>query len=282
MEELAGEPELINFTKVTKGLTGDLTTGLAGADFLAKYGRLPQRSTINVTDRFAALDYDQAPRSTRYLRMSQGLTNRLLTKAYSQTGRPYRTGGRTPTSGFDDAGFVNWLFAQEGIRIPTDTQALVAAGQAVARDDLRPGDVLVYRSPKETGYTVGVYAGNSNFILASKTHNGVTEAAAFDPENGPSFVGGRRFIDDPKAAPLSEDIKTEATNGAVKQSLSERGDNLPKPANIYGGTKKIKSKHYRKYRAKGKSKAKVSSQKAAKGAKSTVKKPALAKSSSRR
>jgi cell wall-associated NlpC family hydrolase len=239
------ELELIDFSTMTKGLNlnGRLTTATVGSDLLASYGRLPKRVSLNVGDRIAALDYDNAPRSSRYLRMSQGLTNRLLANAYGQTGRPYRSGGRGPATGFDEAGFVMWLFAQEGVKIPAQTDALVAAGQAVARDELRPGDVLVYRSPKENGYDVGVYSGNGNFIHASKKHRGVSEAAAFDTEIGPYFVGGRRFVDDPKAAPLSDEIKTAATNGAVKLALSEMGDNLPKPANIYGSPKKPKSKY---------------------------------------
>jgi cell wall-associated NlpC family hydrolase len=261
---LSEDRELIDFTTVTKGLTGRLTTGSAGADFLAKYGRLPRRAAVSDADKLAALDYDTAPRSTRYLRMGQGVTNRILANAYSQTGRPYQEAGKNPMTGFDDAGLVMWLFAQEGIRLPAQASAQVAAGQAVARDELRPGDVLVYRSPKEASYTVGVYAGNGNFVLASKRHRGVTEAAAFDPENAPYFVGGRRFLDDPKATPLSDEIKTQATNGAVKLALAELGDNLPKPANIYGGSaKKVKSKAYRKSKSSRRgSKAKASAKKA--------------------
>jgi cell wall-associated NlpC family hydrolase len=264
-EELAAptpdDRELINFSRVTRGLTGQLTTGSAGNDFLAKYNRLPRR-TLGDGEKLAALDYDLAPRSTRFLRLSQGLTNRLLVNAYRQTGRPFKTGGQNPMTGFDERGFVKWLFSQEGIRLPAQAAAQVAAGQAVARDELRPGDILVYQMPKETGYVVGVYSGHGNFILASSKHRRVTEAAAFDTEYGPYFVGGRRFLDDPKAAPLSDEIKTEATNGAVKQALAELGDNIPKPANIYGSPKKFNSKHYRKNRnSRRGSKAKISSKK---------------------
>ncbi|MDR1872593.1 MAG: C40 family peptidase [Deltaproteobacteria bacterium] len=241
--------DLINFSTVTQGLTGRLTTGTAGNEFLAKYGLLPRKASLSGDDKFAALDYDQAPRSSRFLRLSQGVTNRLLLNAYSQTGRPFEVNGRAPATGFDDPGLVQWLYAQVGVRLPTKAADQVAAGQAVAKDLLRPGDLLVYKTPKDPDYVVGVYAGNGTFILASKRHRRVTEAAAFDTEYGPYFIGGRRFLDDPKAAPLSDDLKTEATNGAVKLALAELGDNIPKPANIYGSPKKIKSKSYRKGKA---------------------------------
>ncbi|MDR1086068.1 MAG: C40 family peptidase [Deltaproteobacteria bacterium] len=251
--------ELINVPTAVQGLTGRLTTGSAGTDFLAKYGRLPRKSATVLGESLAALDYDSAPRSTRFLRMSQGVTDRLLVSAYSQTGRPFQDGGRSPKTGFDDAGFISWLFAQEGVRLPTTAAAQVAAGQAVARDELRPGDLLVYKLPKAQGYVVGLYSGNGNIILASQRHRGITEAAAFDTEYGPYFVGGRRFVDDPKAAPLSDEIKTEATNGGVKLALAELGDNIPKPANIYGGAaKKVKAKTYYK---KGKTSRKSSKSK---------------------
>jgi hypothetical protein len=198
-------------------------------------------------EKLAALDYDNAPRSNRFLRMGQGVTNRLLVSAYSQTGRPYQSGGKSPKTGFDDAGFTAWLFGQEGIRLPSQAKDQVAAGHAVAKDELRPGDLLVYKMPKGSGFTVGLYSGNGNFILASQRHKGITEAAAFDTEYGPYFIGGRRFLDDPKASPLSDEVKTQATNGAVKLALSELGDNIPKPSNIYGGpAKKTKSKSYYK------------------------------------
>ncbi|MDR1607313.1 MAG: C40 family peptidase [Deltaproteobacteria bacterium] len=245
-QEQSEDRALINFSTVTKGLTGPLATGQAGSEFLAKYGRQGKRPSLNDGDSLAALDYDRAPRSKRYLRMGQGITNRILISAFSQSGRPFSSGGRNPMTGFDDAGLVSWLYAQEGLKVPGQAAALVAAGQAVARDDLRPGDVLVYQFPKESNYVVGVYSGHGNFILASKKHRGVTEAAAFDTEFGPYFVGGRRFLDDPKASPLSDEIKTEATNGAVKLALAELGDNLPKPTNIYGGKKSSKGKSYKK------------------------------------
>ncbi|MDR1577891.1 MAG: C40 family peptidase [Deltaproteobacteria bacterium] len=266
----SGDRDMINFSTVTKGLTGQLTTGKAGADFLATYGRLAKRPSLSDGERLAALDYDNAPRSNRFLRMSQGATNRLLVSAYSQTGRPFHSGGHNPMTGFDDVGFVTWLFAQEGLKLPAQPRSLVAAGQAVARDELRPGDILVYQLPKAANYVVGVYSGNGNFILASKQHRGITEAAAFDTEYGPYFVGGRRFLDDPKASPLSDDIKTEATNGAVKLALSELGDNIPKPANIYGSVKKSsKSKNYRKNK---------SSRRSGYKAKSSLRKPLVKKS----
>jgi cell wall-associated NlpC family hydrolase len=101
--------------------------------------------------------------------------------------------------------------------------------------ELRPGDILAYRPPKVGDYLVGIYTGNGNFILASQGLKVVTETAAFGSDYGPWFVGGRRYVDDPSAAPLPDEIKTDVANRAVKLALLAMGDNIPRPENIYGG-----------------------------------------------
>jgi hypothetical protein len=198
-----------------------------------------------------------------------------LLNAYSQTGRHYKNGGKNPQSGFDDAGFVHWVYAQEGIKVPVEAKNQVANGKAVAKDDLRPGDILVFKTPKAESYLMGIYSGNGNFLLASSKSNHVTETAAFGTEFGPYFLGGRRYIDDPGALPLTDDLRTAAANGAVKLALSELGDNIPKPTNIYGGTtKKSSSKaSYKKSRSKKSSKKVTATKKSGKN----IKKPKTAK-----
>ncbi|MDR1487144.1 MAG: C40 family peptidase [Deltaproteobacteria bacterium] len=231
---------LINQSSCVRGLTGSLSTGRAGTNFLANYARAGSvvSKTLDDNASIAALDFDNAPSSKKSLRLHNELTNQLLFDAYGQTGRPYRSAGKAPQTGFDDAGLVHWIYSQEGVKVPQNVKDQVANGQAVARDDLRPGDILVYKTPKTVDYLVGIYTGNGNFILASSKFDVVTETAAFGTDFGPYFIGGRRYIDDPSAAPLSNDLKAAATNGAVKVALSNMGDNIPKPSNIYGGNSK--------------------------------------------
>ena len=162
-------------------------------------------------------------------------TTKLLTAAYEQTGRHYRTGGLNPGSGFDAAGYTHWVFSREGMHLPKTPYGLAKAGVVVTRENLRPGDVLIYQNPtdKVNGWHVGIYSGQGNFLHASPKAGVVTETDAFGPQYAPFFLGGRRFFDDPEAAPLSDTQKMAATSTAVKLALTELGPNdkvaKPKP-----------------------------------------------------
>jgi hypothetical protein len=190
----------------------------------------------------SSADVSRAPSSTKSIRSKANLTKDLLVAAYGQSGRPFKSGGHNPQAGFDSPGLVNWVYTQNGVKVPQTARDLVAKGVAVDRENLRPGDIVAYQTPKSSDYLVGIYTGNGNFILASQKFNVVTETAAFGTDFGPYFLGGRRYVDDPQAAPLNEDLKTAVANGAVKTALMNLGDNVPKPANIYGGSKSKKSK----------------------------------------
>jgi cell wall-associated NlpC family hydrolase len=163
-----------------------------------------------------------------------GRTQNLLTLAYEQTGRHYKIGGFSPVSGFDAPGYTCWVFAREGLNLPKTPAALAAAGTAVAKEDLRPGDVLIYRNPTDqvNGWHVGIYSGQGNFLHASPKAGVVTETDAFGPQYAPYFLTGRRFFNDPEAAPLSDEQKTAATSTAVKLALAELGpnDKIVRPA----------------------------------------------------
>jgi hypothetical protein len=72
---------------------------------------------------------------------------------------------------------------------------------------------------------VGIYSGQGNFLHASPKAGVVTETDAFGPQYAPYFLNGRRFFDDPGAAPLSDNQKMAATSTAVKLALTELGPN---------------------------------------------------------
>ncbi|MDR0355746.1 MAG: C40 family peptidase [Deltaproteobacteria bacterium] len=225
-------PGRIDVAHCVRGLDGPLATGQVG-----RGGQPVLRSQSN---RFvdANLDLSAAPSSKKTPRSHPNVSSELLISAYSQTGRPYVSGGRNPKTGFDGPGLVHWAYAQQSVKIPQSASELVSKGYAIGREDLRPGDILVYKVPSSAEYLVGIYTGNGNFILASSKLDVVAETAAFGSDYGPYFLGGRRYVDDPLAAPLSDDVKTAVANGAVKTALLALGDSGPKPANIYGATKK--------------------------------------------
>ncbi len=235
---------LINQNVCTQGLRGELITARAGRCLLDANG-VPadgEEAVVTAGVRPAAPLVAMAPSAgteepnlvRTSLNLKAGLTQSLLVTAYEQTGRHYAAGGQNPAAGFDAAGYVRWVYAQRGLNLPGEALKQAGGGRQVAKDDLRPGDLLVYRDPdgKSGGYHVGIYTGQGNFIHATAKTGVVTETAAFGPQYSPYFVSGRRYFDDPKAAPLSDSQKMAAASSAVKLALSELGpdDKLVKPA----------------------------------------------------
>ena len=89
----------------------------------------------------------------------------LVRYAARFTGTPYRWGGASP-GGFDCSGLVRYVYGRFGVRMAHYTGAQYAAFPKVARNGLRPGDLVFFGG---LGH-VGIYIGRGRFIHA--THSG--------------------------------------------------------------------------------------------------------------
>ncbi len=97
---------------------------------------------------------------------------RLYLQHRHWAGTPYRLGGLSRT-GIDCSGLVQTTFAaQFGIDLPRTSAAQQTLGEAVRRDQLRPGDLLFFRTGADTRH-VGIYIEADRFLHAS-TRRGVT------------------------------------------------------------------------------------------------------------
>ncbi|MDQ2836983.1 MAG: NlpC/P60 family protein [Actinomycetota bacterium] len=75
--------------------------------------------------------------------------------ALSQTGLPYRYGGKNPATGLDCSGLTSWAYRQAGSPIP-DGSANQAVGMPVQQADIQPGDLAVWRgSPGHVAMVIG-------------------------------------------------------------------------------------------------------------------------------
>jgi len=96
--------------------------------------------------------------------------DRLVTRAMTYLGTPYRYGGTSPKTGFDCSGFVYYLYgAVFGQTIPRMPHEMQREGTAVARRDLKRGDLVLF-GYRGTITHIGIYAGNDQFVHA--THRG--------------------------------------------------------------------------------------------------------------
>ncbi|MFC2585075.1 MAG: NlpC/P60 family protein [Corynebacterium matruchotii] len=81
----------------------------------------------------------------------------------TKIGAPYGWGATGPDV-FDCSGLVLWSYAQQGITVPRTSQAQMAGGTPVSREELQPGDVVGFY-PGATH--VGIYAGDNKILHAS-------------------------------------------------------------------------------------------------------------------
>ncbi|MBN2586849.1 MAG: C40 family peptidase [Candidatus Fermentibacteraceae bacterium] len=90
------------------------------------------------------------------------LADRILEEAVSYLGTPYVWGG-TDGNGFDCSGLTYRVFNDNGIPLPRTVGAIEEMGVPVEREDLLPGDILIFDNPRHAG----IYMGNGEFIHCS-------------------------------------------------------------------------------------------------------------------
>jgi cell wall-associated NlpC family hydrolase len=92
-------------------------------------------------------------------------TGTVMETARALIGVPYRAAGQSPQDGFDCSGFVQWVYARHGIRLPRRTQDQLMAGQPVPKEALRAGDLVFFTpSGRFSSLHVGIFDGHGGFI----------------------------------------------------------------------------------------------------------------------
>jgi cell wall-associated NlpC family hydrolase len=94
----------------------------------------------------------------------------VLMHALTLSGLEYKYGGRSPETGFDCSGFVQYVFRQAAhIALPPTARSISEVGRAVSRDELQPGDLVFFNTVQSAISHVGIYMGNNRFIHAPRT-----------------------------------------------------------------------------------------------------------------
>ena len=98
----------------------------------------------------------------------------IITTAKKYIGVSYLWGGTSPETGFDCSGYVQYVFAKNGISLPRVSRDQYTVGTSVDFNNLQPGD-LVFFSFARNGVVDhdGIYIGNGQFINSSSS-KGVT------------------------------------------------------------------------------------------------------------
>ncbi len=112
---------------------------------------------------------------------------RIAEIALELRGEPYRFGGEGKR-GFDCSGLVHYAFEQVGASVPRTAEAQYDAVRPVYRDNLRPGDLVFFRTTGVFVSHVGIYVGDGRFVHALNPDQPVTVAELDSP------YWSRRFV----------------------------------------------------------------------------------------
>ncbi len=122
--------------------------------------------------------------------------NEIIKTAQKYLGVPHCMGGTTMKC-MDCSGLLVTVFANNGIRLPHNSEEQARYGKIIAgRDELIKGDLVFFIRTYKTNRLIthsGIYVGNNKFIHTS-TSNGVTITSLSDPWWKEKFIFGTRVF----------------------------------------------------------------------------------------
>ena len=161
-----------------------------------------------------------------------GTAARVLPTAERYLGVPYRWGGTSPRTGFDCSGFVQYVFAKHGTRLPRTSRQQASAGQRLrpSWSALRAGDLVMFARPGERISHVAIYAGRRRIIHATGSGKRV-RYDALDTPRGKWFarhlVAARRVS--PRGPALVRELLGDELLGLAPGVALDPPDAAPAP-----------------------------------------------------
>ena len=116
--------------------------------------------------------------------------------AMGLVGAVYKPGGDNPSTGMDCSGFVKYVFGQvAGLKLPHNALAMSKISTEISKSDLRPGDLVFFKTMKSAFSHVGIYLGDNRFIHAASSKTGVVMISHLDDAYWTNnFNGARRLL----------------------------------------------------------------------------------------
>lgn len=121
----------------------------------------------------------------------------IVTFAKKYLNYKYVLGGSSPSTGFDCSGFTKYVYNHFGYTLSRTSKAQAKNGKEVAKSDLQPGDLIIFKNQSLTAIGhVGIYIGNNKIIHASEPGVGVTitDMNASGYNYNKRYVTARRII----------------------------------------------------------------------------------------
>ena len=121
----------------------------------------------------------------------------LVDEALSYLGIRYRFGGTSPATGFDCSGLVLNVFRNAvGLDLPRSASEMASLGDKIGKQDLKPGDLVVFNTMRRTFSHVGIYLGDGKFVHAPSSGGKVRVENISATYWAKRFNGARRLVDE--------------------------------------------------------------------------------------
>ena len=165
-----------------------------------KERREAQAEAVKLREQGVIADfYIVAPQKYAIARIDQAhsgdLRDELVQTALRYLGIPYRWGGVTNEDGFDCSGLTMVCYRLNGLNLPRVSQHQYSAGRAIAKEELRVGDLVFFATRKKGVVShVGLYIGENRFIHAPRTGENVQIESLLHPYYTERFLGARSYF----------------------------------------------------------------------------------------
>jgi cell wall-associated NlpC family hydrolase len=121
----------------------------------------------------------------------------IIAIGMKQLGTPYVFGGDKPGVAFDCSGFVQYAFNKNGFNLLHSAALISKMGVAVAKKDLRKGDLVFLQGTYMPGVShVGIYLGNNKILHAGTAGTRAVKISKLfgTPYYDSHYWGARRLI----------------------------------------------------------------------------------------
>lgn len=132
----------------------------------------------------------KVPESQPFLARNQ--VPQLLTTARKYIGVPYQFGGDTPKA-FDCSGYLQYVFAQNGMKLPRTADLQYRLGKSMSAGKLEAGDLVFFTTYEPGASHCGIYLGQGEFIHASSS-KGVRIDKLNDSYWKTKYYGGKHIV----------------------------------------------------------------------------------------
>ncbi len=130
--------------------------------------------------------------SAAALKGASATADQIIATAKKYIGSPYLWGGVTP-AGFDCSGYVQYVFAANGITLPRTAAQQYTAGTYVSKANLQKGDLVFFVTGSSGISHLGIYIGDNQFIHSS-TSSGVIISSLNNSYWSARYYGARRVL----------------------------------------------------------------------------------------